>query len=146
MGSLLSELYKQGTLMSKVCDILIFFSGYQEILQLMKLKTQFPKISVTVVEPSTEGISEYKETVQQNNFTGIAFEWHQQTFQEYMRFKSVGKKYHFISLVHSIYHLGEVDDTIRNLYDLLLPGGMMYVVLESGNLNSTVVVIVVIFS
>ncbi len=122
--------------------------GCQEILQLKKLQTKFPKISATVVEPSAEGISKYQEMVQQNShdFTGITFEWHQQTFQEFMRSKSVGKKYHFISVVQTFYYLGDVEEAVQNLYDLLLPGGMMYVVLESGKLNSTVNCLLLFFS
>ncbi|XP_072046731.1 carnosine N-methyltransferase 2-like [Amphiura filiformis] len=108
--------------------------GYQEILQLRKLKPKFPKISTTVIEPSTERISIYQETVNQNcsDFTGIEYEWHNQTFQEYiMQYTGAQKKYHFITIIHAMYFLGDVEQAVRNLFELLEPGGIIFMVLAT---------------
>ncbi|XP_072047097.1 histamine N-methyltransferase B-like [Amphiura filiformis] len=105
--------------------------GYQESLQLKKIKTKFPQISATVIDPSTERISEYQERVHQNcsDFTGIEYEWHNQTFQEFVTSMEAGQKYHFITIVHAIYYAGEVEEAVRKLYELLEPGGMIFMVL-----------------
>ena len=108
-------------------------------MQLKKLRTKFPKISVTVLEPSTEKMSIYQETVQQNSsdFTGIGYEWYNQTFQEYMKSTGTKKRYHFISVVHAMYFMGDVKDAVGNLNQLLEPGGMMMIILNTGKLFLT---------
>ncbi|XP_072050021.1 histamine N-methyltransferase-like [Amphiura filiformis] len=106
--------------------------GNHEMLQLKKLKTKFAKLSTTVIEPNKQMFLQYQETVRQksSDFTGIEFEWHNQTFQDYVQLYGVRKKYHFISMVHSIYYVGDSDleETIRELYDILAPGGVILMV------------------
>ena len=123
-------------LLLSLISILIPFSGYQETLQLKKLKTKFPKISVTVLEPSSDKISIYQKTVQQNSsdFTGIDYEWYNQTFQEYMKSTGTKKSYHFISVIHAMYFLGDVTEAVGNLNQLLELGGMMMIILNTGKL------------
>ncbi|XP_072018561.1 histamine N-methyltransferase-like [Amphiura filiformis] len=104
--------------------------GYLETLQLKKLTTKFPRISASVIEPSTQRISEYQETKRQksNEITGIEYEWHNQTFQQFVTSKAARQKYHFISIINAIYFLGELEDTIKQLYNFLQPGGIIFVV------------------
>ncbi|XP_072046726.1 histamine N-methyltransferase-like [Amphiura filiformis] len=107
--------------------------GQQEILQLEKLKTKFSKLSTTVIEPNKQMFLQYQETVRQksSDLTGIEFEWHNQTYQDYVILHGVKKKYHFISMVHSIYYVGDSDleETIKELYDILVPGGVILMLL-----------------
>ncbi|XP_072047088.1 histamine N-methyltransferase-like [Amphiura filiformis] len=107
--------------------------GEQEILQLKKLKTKFAKLSTTVIEPNKEMFLQYQETVLQKSseLPGIEFEWHNQTYQDYVQVHGVRKTYHFISMVYSIYYVGDsnLEETIRELYDILAPGGVILVVL-----------------
>ncbi|XP_072017972.1 histamine N-methyltransferase-like [Amphiura filiformis] len=116
--------------------------GYQEIFQLKKLKTKFSQISATVVEPSTQRISEYQDIAgtKSSEFTGIQYEWHNQTFQEFVRSAGAERKYHFITIVHAVYFLGDVDRAIRYLYELLEPGGLIFMVVgreHTGKLSLT---------
>ncbi|XP_072047096.1 histamine N-methyltransferase-like [Amphiura filiformis] len=105
--------------------------GSQEIIQLKNLKNKFSRISASVIEPSKQKISKYQETVNQKNsdFTGIKYEWHNQTFQEYIQYMRVQKKYHYITIIHTMYFLGDVEQAVRNLHELLEPGGVIFMVL-----------------
>ncbi|XP_072015558.1 histamine N-methyltransferase B-like [Amphiura filiformis] len=107
--------------------------GYQETLQLKKLKTKFSRISATVIEPSTEQISKYQEMVRQNSsdITGIEYKWHNQTFQEFERSIAAGQKYHFITIVHAIYYVGKVEETVKTFSELLEPGGMIFMAVKA---------------
>ncbi|XP_072047094.1 histamine N-methyltransferase-like [Amphiura filiformis] len=107
--------------------------GYQETLQLKKLKTKFSRISATVIEPSTEQISKYQEMVREksSDITGIEYKWHNQTFQEFVTSIETGQKYHFITIVHAIYYVGKVEETFRTFSNLLEPGGMIFMVIHA---------------
>ncbi|XP_072025131.1 histamine N-methyltransferase B-like [Amphiura filiformis] len=107
--------------------------GNQETLQLKKLKTKFSRISATVIEPSTEQICKYQEMVHQNSsdITGIEYKWHNQIFQEFERSAEAGQKYHFITIIHAVYYVGKVEETIKTFYELLEPGGMIFMVIQA---------------
>ncbi|XP_072046713.1 histamine N-methyltransferase A-like [Amphiura filiformis] len=105
--------------------------GYQETLQLKKLKTKFSRISATVIEPNTKQICKYQITVRQNSsdITGIKHKWHNQTFQEFMTSIEAEQKYHFITIVHAMYYMGEVEEAVKTFYELLEPGGKILIML-----------------
>ncbi|XP_072047089.1 histamine N-methyltransferase-like [Amphiura filiformis] len=115
---------------------MIFFpnQGNQETLQLKKLKTKFSRLSATVIEPSTERISKYQDMVRQksSDITGIEYKWHNQTFHEFVRSMETGQKYHFITIVHAIYFMGEIEETFKKLYNFLQPGGIIFLVASTG--------------
>ncbi|XP_072047093.1 histamine N-methyltransferase B-like [Amphiura filiformis] len=104
--------------------------GNQETLLLSKLKTKFSRISATVIEPNTKQLSVYQDMVHQksSDITGIEYKWHNQTFQEFVTSIETGHKYHFITIVHAIYFVGEVEETVRKLYEFLEPGGIIFLV------------------
>ncbi|XP_072030111.1 histamine N-methyltransferase-like [Amphiura filiformis] len=106
--------------------------GNQDILQLKQLKSKFSQISATVVEPSRQMILQYQDTVHQKSrdFTGIEFEWYNQTYQDFIQLHGIKQKYHLISMVHSIYCVGDTDleEALRELQDLLEPGGVILMV------------------
>ncbi|XP_072024906.1 histamine N-methyltransferase-like [Amphiura filiformis] len=105
--------------------------GIAELYQLQKLAAKFPKISASVVEPSNL-IIEYQDTVVRNPIAkNISFQWHRKTFDEFLT--SNNQKYHFVSVVHSIYFLGDPSVSIRKLYKLLEPGGILLLVLVTGH-------------
>ncbi|XP_072036961.1 histamine N-methyltransferase A-like [Amphiura filiformis] len=110
--------------------------GILEIYQLQKLAAKFPKISASVVEPS-ELITKYKDTAGRNPVAdNITFEWHHRTFDEYLACNGYDKKYHFISVVHAVYFLGDPEVFMKKLYKLLEPGGVLLLILLTDHTGS----------
>ncbi|XP_072046730.1 histamine N-methyltransferase-like [Amphiura filiformis] len=107
--------------------------GNLETLQLNQLKTKFSLISATVIEPNTQQLSKYQDMVRQNSsdITEIEYKWRNQTFQEFVRSTETGKKYHFITIVHAMYYVGEVEESVQTFHELLEPGGMIFMVLTA---------------
>ncbi|XP_072041311.1 histamine N-methyltransferase-like [Amphiura filiformis] len=107
--------------------------GYFEVLQMKKLKSNFSEISATVNEPSTKHIIQYQDAVdvekQKGDLGEVHYEWHNQSFQDYMKSTGAKQKYHFISILHAIYYVGEVEKAVTNLYELLEPSGMIFIMI-----------------
>ncbi|XP_072041525.1 histamine N-methyltransferase-like [Amphiura filiformis] len=105
-------------------------AGYQEMLQMKILKSNFSQISATVIEPCTEQITKYQDAVAKScDLDGVDYDWQIQTFQQYFKSPGAKQKYHFITVVDAIYFVGEVEEGVRNLYELLEPGGMILIIL-----------------
>ncbi|XP_072043135.1 histamine N-methyltransferase-like [Amphiura filiformis] len=51
------------------------------------------------------------------------------TFQEFERSIETEQKYHFITIVEAMYYMGEVEETVKKLYKLLQPGGMIFMII-----------------
>ncbi len=109
------------------------------MIQTKKLLKRFSNITTHVVEPNEEAIKKYQDAVHHqicqsdNDMPGVRYEWYNQTLQDFMR-RHIRQKYHFISLVHSVYFIWDVDleGAIKELYKLLEPGGIMFIVLWRG--------------
>ncbi|XP_072030423.1 histamine N-methyltransferase-like [Amphiura filiformis] len=109
--------------------------GDLEIQQLKKLLIEFSKLDACVCEPDKEMISHYRDTVNRRESvtSSVAFEWQNLTFQEYLKNVGKEKKYHFISLVHVIYFIGDPEEAIKNLYKMLEEGGMILLIVVTGD-------------
>ncbi|XP_072041119.1 histamine N-methyltransferase-like [Amphiura filiformis] len=114
--------------------------GYQEMVQMKILKSNFSQISATVIEPSTEQITKYQHAVAKScDLGGVDYIWQNQTFQDYMRSPGAKQKYHFISIVDVMYFMGDAEECLRNLLE---PGGMIFMIVQTehtgvGNLVKT---------
>ena len=104
---------------------------------LTALLKNYPIITNRVVEPDEDQITKYKALVQTkgHELQGVKFDWRQQTLEQYRDTDGVGTKFHFISTIHSMYHVEDVDSSLMYLYDLLEPGGKLLVIILSGNNN-----------
>ncbi len=107
-----------------------------EMIQTKKLLKKFSKITAHVVEPDKDQVEQYRETIrrQTSEFNGVEHEWYNQTFQDYVLTQRLSSTYHFITLVHSIYYIWDegLEETVKKLYEMLKPGGMVFVVVWSG--------------
>ena len=96
-----------------------------------------PIITNRVVEPDEDQITKYKAFVQTkgHELQGVKFDWRQQTLEQYRDTDGVGTKFHFISAIHSLYHVGDVESSLMYMYDLLEPGGKLLVIIMSGKIR-----------
>ena len=110
------------------------FKGQTELLFLKELKRNFPTVRACVLEPSSVLLDEYQKNVDRNPLPGITFDWKNQIFEKYTisRQNSFESKYHFISAIHSIYYINNLEEALRNLYDMLAPGGILLIAVISG--------------
>ncbi|XP_033626769.1 histamine N-methyltransferase-like [Asterias rubens] len=108
-------------------------SGEVDYPFLTALLKKYPIITNRVVEPAEDQIIKYKALVQSkgHELQGVKFDWRQQTLEQYRDTDGVGTKFHFISTIHSMYHVEDVDSSLMYLYDLLEPGGKLLVIILS---------------
>ncbi|XP_041475889.1 histamine N-methyltransferase-like isoform X3 [Lytechinus variegatus] len=105
-------------------------NGEYELHLLKQLSSRFPRIKHVVIEPSHDFIQEYKTETAKVSFTGsIEFEWYEGTFQGYKEktLDSADGRFDFISAIHSLYYADNARETVKLLYDCLVPGGMMMI-------------------
>ena len=95
---------------------------------------KFPTVRTCVLEPSSDLLSEYQRNVDTNPLPGFTFEWKNQTLEEYTQSRQNGldRKYHFISVIHSIYYFCNLEEALRSVYDMLAPGGIILIAVVSG--------------
>ena len=100
---------------------------------LTKLMQRYPRINNCVVEPAEDQIVQYKALAQSraHELQGVSFDWRQQTTDQFTE-AGDATKFHFISAIHSIYYVDDVDSSLMYLYDRLEPGGTMLVITVSG--------------
>ncbi|PIK61285.1 putative histamine N-methyltransferase A [Apostichopus japonicus] len=114
-------------------------AGEAESEMLLQLLKKFHRIENTVVEPSEERILEYKTSVSNDDklLKFVDFKWENQTIGEYQRMtrtrEQEPERFHFISALHCLYHVKDPSDTIKFMYDSLESGGIMMVVLSTGD-------------
>ncbi|XP_071785356.1 histamine N-methyltransferase-like [Asterias amurensis] len=108
-------------------------SGKTEFPFLTALLKKYPIITNRVVEPDEDQIIKYKALVQTkgHELQGVKFDWRQQTLEQYRDTDGVGTKFHFISAIHSLYDVEDIDSSLMYLYDLLEPGGILISMLIS---------------
>ena len=95
------------------------------------------------MEPNVTQINLYKEYVstKANELTNVTFDWRNEAIGDYL--SNVDKeasssdgadnqsKYHFISLIHSAYHLPDMTRCLGQLYDLLEKDGVILIEIEA---------------
>ena len=104
------------------------------------MTTKFPKLRACVVEPGDD-ITEYQHNVNKGEYgvDGIEFEWHNKTLQDFINLKASDQTYHFISAIHVIYLLGDIEDAIKSLWNMLEPGGIIFLDVMTGTSNFIVI-------
>ena len=109
------------------------FKGMMDCKLLIILLQQFPRINNRVVEPAPDQLVHYKALVQSKaqELHGVSCDWRQQTIDQYEKAGDL-TKFHFISAVHSIYYVDDVEGSLMYLYNHLEPGGIMLVIIISG--------------
>ena len=104
-------------------------------MMIEKLLLRFPRINNRVVEPLQEMMVKYKALAQSKShqLQDVSFDWRLQTLEQYEKTGDLAR-FHFISAVHSVYYLSDLESSLAYLYDRLEPGGVMVITLISGTL------------
>ncbi|XP_033637194.1 histamine N-methyltransferase A-like [Asterias rubens] len=109
------------------------------VLKVLRSRTESSgRVNATVVEPVPDMVSLFKARIaadETSHQQGMSYAWKTQTLDEF-RGEIAGKdevKFHFISSVHSIYYVPDLEATMKDLYDRLEPGGVMMVIVVSEN-------------
>ena len=103
---------------------------------LEKLLRRFQRITNLAIEP-LEGLSvQYQALIQAKVqvLQGVKFDLRQQTIEQYEK-AGDSTKFHFISAVHSVYYLNDVDKSLMFLYNRLEGGGLILLIILSGGSN-----------
>ncbi|XP_022087937.1 histamine N-methyltransferase A-like [Acanthaster planci] len=91
-------------------------------------------VHATIVEPAAEMVNKYKERIadQASELPDVAYDWRVQTLEDFQATPTnYDARFHFISSVHSIYYVPDLETSLKDLYDRLEPGGIMLIVVVS---------------
>ena len=90
--------------------------------------------------PQSWNLSQIWWTASNNEWlptNGMTYDWRTQTMEEYQNTAgNQGSKFHFISSVHSIYYVPDLQASLKDLYDRLESKGMMLIVAGSGTVTT----------
>ncbi|XP_072017845.1 histamine N-methyltransferase-like [Amphiura filiformis] len=108
-------------------------SGKLDTKMMCKLRNRYPCIKNIAVEPAAGQIKLYKElvTTMADKLDGITIDWRKQGLDEFRKAKVARgdtTKYHFISAIHSLYYVDDMEDSLKWLYEQLEDGGMMLII------------------
>ena len=120
-----------------IIDISFFFwTGDVEIMLYKKLLTKFPNIHAGSLEPRQEPLKRYQQKIAENpiasQFHGMKYDFQNCTLEEFMNAPGNRQKYHFISLIDSIYYVEDLKNTLQYLYNILAPGGILLILAVTG--------------
>lgn len=131
-------------------------SGEIDSKMAASIRSCFEGVYNTVVEPSSNLIYKYRQLAKTDEkLRNIGFEFHQKTIEEYWRETDAlnngntkvedgdcskgarqreinGGRFHFISAVHSLYHVDNPSHVVGRLYDMLEEGGVLLVIQVAG--------------
>ncbi|XP_072045558.1 histamine N-methyltransferase-like [Amphiura filiformis] len=111
-------------------------SGEADYEMLTELLSRYPKIRNTVIEPADQMMQKYRHLVtsQQQSLSGVVFDWRQQKYEDYQQdCQQTGDvtKFHFIHVVHSLYHMPDLDAVLESLWERLDNGGVLLIIITS---------------
>ncbi|XP_072030215.1 histamine N-methyltransferase-like [Amphiura filiformis] len=108
--------------------------GRTEDYFLSHFKDHFAQIHQCLIEPNKLLAEQHKKNIQQTNWKEVIYDWREQTLEEYMegvKELEKGVKYHFISAIHSLYHMTNPEESLEFLYDQLEENGILLFALAS---------------
>lgn len=69
------------------------------------------------------------------SFVNVVLDWRRQTWEKfYNEYKQSIQvpKFHFISAIHSLYYIEDIEKNVLNLIDCLEDGGILLIILTTG--------------
>ncbi|XP_074515857.1 histamine N-methyltransferase-like [Sebastes fasciatus] len=111
--------------------------GNMDVELLTLLQSTLPAVPITadIVEGSSELTDIFKALVAKTtNLQTIPFAWHFMKSEDYeMEVKAKGdmKRFDFIHMVHMIYFLDNLDDSIKFYHSLLKKNGMLMIIVQA---------------
>ncbi|XP_074515859.1 histamine N-methyltransferase-like [Sebastes fasciatus] len=118
--------------------------GELDVQILALLQSTFPAVLITadVVEGSSELTDNFKALVAKTtNLQKIPFAWHFMTNDDYVtEVKAKGdlKTFDFIHMIHMIYFVDNLDDTIKFYHSLLKNNGRLMIIVAEANSGSDI--------
>ncbi|CAH1263637.1 HNMT [Branchiostoma lanceolatum] len=108
-------------------------AGEFDSIMFKKLLQRHSSVYNRVVEGSGEMIEKYKALVQEDrSFSAVECDWRQQTMEEYFHGQTKeDTKFHLVHAAHVLYHVDDLHDTLRNMWEQLTDDGYMLVIMET---------------
>ncbi|XP_072045579.1 histamine N-methyltransferase-like [Amphiura filiformis] len=106
-------------------------SGYREDFFVSHFQPHFAEVHQCIVEPNKDLINQHKNNVLQNDMKGVIYEWHEEPVEEFIASAKEDEKYHFISAIHCLYHVQNLEEILGFLYDKLQENGILLTMLTS---------------
>ncbi|XP_077862419.1 histamine N-methyltransferase-like [Saccoglossus kowalevskii] len=98
------------------------------------LLTKHPSIRYIAVDPAVDKLAQFKQLVEYNKdkWKNVVFDFHAITIEEYLE-TSEAEHYDLIVATHAAYHFKDVENTMIELYNCLVKGGILLSTMCDGN-------------
>ncbi|XP_072033095.1 histamine N-methyltransferase-like [Amphiura filiformis] len=106
-------------------------SGETEDSFVSHFQPHFVKVHQCIVEPSKALITRHKTNVLQNELKGVTYEWREDRVEDFMTSQKEDEKYHFITAIHCLYYVHNLEEVLGFLFDKLKNNGIILMVLTS---------------
>ncbi|XP_038055286.1 histamine N-methyltransferase A-like [Patiria miniata] len=92
-----------------------------------------PQLRAVILEPDSHMMQQYQDLVSKEStkLQGVDLDWRQQTFQEFQATAKEDDKFHFISCINSLYYCGDLEKSLKFLYEKLDSGGLLLITILS---------------
>ncbi|XP_071854292.1 histamine N-methyltransferase-like isoform X1 [Apostichopus japonicus] len=104
-------------------------SGFMDCKLISCILRKFPDVCSTIVEPMQSHIDRFKENAAEESLLSVEWDWNQTTWQQYYDDLTLtdipSTKFHFVSSIHSLYHIPNLEKTIKEFLACLEDGGIL---------------------
>ncbi|PIK44056.1 putative histamine N-methyltransferase [Apostichopus japonicus] len=112
-------------------------SGFMDCKLISCILRKFPDVCSTIVEPMLSYIDRFKENAAEESLLSVEWDWNQTMWQQYYDDLTLtdipSTKFHFVSSIHSLYYIPNLEKTIKEFLACLEDGGILLLILSAGN-------------
>ncbi|XP_066289632.1 histamine N-methyltransferase-like [Branchiostoma lanceolatum] len=105
-------------------------AGHFDALILHAALDKYDQVFCRVVEPREEDINQFKNLVDDDErLKTVAFEWHQQTDEEYFEETfNDDTKFHIVHAIQLLYYVDDLAGCIKHMYRQVAEGGLLVII------------------
>ena len=107
-------------------------SGWYETELLKQMSREFGHLTVVAVEPTDKAKDMNQALTTTKELKDVQFSWAKEKLDDFRSGPRGGQKHHVISIIHTLYYMSDLEDSLNYLLSAVEEGGILIVCLVSG--------------